>query len=178
MRASPAEIVLDLERMARGSSPDTVATVGELALDPSVIKVIPGRARLGLDVRSVSGDHVGIADRVVRDAADRARGRAQSTAYAERQRVDPTVLDGEIVAALEQAAADAGCPPAGCTRQRPDTMMVARRVPAAMVFVPCEDGISHSPQERADPADGAVAAEVMLAAIQRLMDRTTTGRMA
>jgi acetylornithine deacetylase/succinyl-diaminopimelate desuccinylase-like protein len=37
-----------------------------------------------------------------------------------------------------------------------------------MVFVPCKDGISHSPEEEANPADAAVAAEMMLNAIREL----------
>ena len=49
-----------------------------------------------------------------------------------------------------------------------DTMCVADRVPTAMVFVPCKDGISHHPAEDADPADAAVAAEIILNAIQAL----------
>ena len=37
-----------------------------------------------------------------------------------------------------------------------------------MVFVPCRDGISHSPLEHADPADAALAAEIILKAILAL----------
>jgi acetylornithine deacetylase/succinyl-diaminopimelate desuccinylase-like protein len=37
-----------------------------------------------------------------------------------------------------------------------------------MVFVPCKDGISHHPDEDADPADAALAAEIILNAVQAL----------
>ena len=37
-----------------------------------------------------------------------------------------------------------------------------------MVFVPCKDGISHSPEEDANPADAALGAEIMLNAIRAL----------
>ena len=47
-----------------------------------------------------------------------------------------------------------------------DTMSVAQHVPTAMVFVPCRDGISHSPEEDADPADAALGAEIMINAIR------------
>ncbi len=50
-----------------------------------------------------------------------------------------------------------------------DTMCVADHVPAAMIFVPCRDGISHSPLEHADPADAALAAEIILKAILALV---------
>jgi len=51
-----------------------------------------------------------------------------------------------------------------------DTMLVAGRVPSAMVFVPCRDGVSHAPDEHADPADAALASHVMLHALTRLWD--------
>jgi acetylornithine deacetylase/succinyl-diaminopimelate desuccinylase-like protein len=47
-------------------------------------------------------------------------------------------------------------------------MCVAERVPSAMVFVPCVDGISHHPDEDAEPADAALAAEIILNAIRAL----------
>ena len=47
-----------------------------------------------------------------------------------------------------------------------DTMSIADRVPSAMVFVPCKDGINHSPEEDAEPADAALGAEIMLNAIR------------
>ena len=49
-----------------------------------------------------------------------------------------------------------------------DTMCVADHIPTGMVFVPCKDGISHSPEESVEPADAAVAAEVMPNAIAEL----------
>ena len=49
-----------------------------------------------------------------------------------------------------------------------DTQCVASRVPSAMVFVPCVDGLSHTPLEQADPADAALAAEVVYSAIRRV----------
>jgi acetylornithine deacetylase/succinyl-diaminopimelate desuccinylase-like protein len=38
-----------------------------------------------------------------------------------------------------------------------------------MVFIPCKDGVSHSPDELAHPPDAAVAVEVMLNAIRQYM---------
>jgi hypothetical protein len=37
-----------------------------------------------------------------------------------------------------------------------------------MVFVPCKDGISHSPEEDANPADAALASGIMLNVIRTL----------
>ena len=87
----------------------------------------------------------------------------------ERQDLPATPLDRRVVGALEAAARATGEPfrlmPSGAAH---DTMCVAERVPSAMVFVPCRDGISHHPAEDADPADAALAAEIILGAIVTL----------
>jgi acetylornithine deacetylase/succinyl-diaminopimelate desuccinylase-like protein len=48
-------------------------------------------------------------------------------------------------------------------------MCVADRVPTAMVFVPCREGISHAPEEDAEPGDAALGAEIILNAIRSLL---------
>jgi acetylornithine deacetylase/succinyl-diaminopimelate desuccinylase-like protein len=47
-------------------------------------------------------------------------------------------------------------------------MCIADRVPSAMLFLPCKDGISHHPAEDAKPEDAAAAVEVILNAIRAL----------
>ena len=92
-----------------------------------------------------------------------------TAAWFERQTAPPTPSDARIVSALDEAARASGEPfvqmPSGAAH---DSMAVADRVPIAMVFVPCLDGVSHSPAELAYPADGALAAEVILNAIAAL----------
>jgi acetylornithine deacetylase/succinyl-diaminopimelate desuccinylase-like protein len=80
-------------------------------------------------------------------------------------------LDETIVGALETATRRCGVAyrrmVSGAAH---DTAIVAQRAPSAMVFVPCRDGVSHSPEESADPADAAVACEVILNAIVQLSE--------
>jgi acetylornithine deacetylase/succinyl-diaminopimelate desuccinylase-like protein len=89
--------------------------------------------------------------------------------YHERQSIPPTPMDDRIVDALEEATKATG---EAYMRMHSgaahDTMCVADRVPTAMVFVPCKDGISHHPAEDANPADAALAAEIILEAIRAL----------
>jgi len=165
-----AEVVVDLDRRARDAGPDVVGTVGELDLEPGLINVIPGRARLSLDVRSTSGAHAAVAREAVDHARARAGGRGQEVRYAVRREVAPTPMDPRLVGLLEAAAANAGAPwrrmASGAAH---DTMNVARVVPSAMLFVPCREGISHAPDEHAEPGDAALAADVVLAAVRAQM---------
>jgi allantoate deiminase len=165
-----AEAVVELERIVTSHSVDTVGTIGALSLHPGIINVIPGRAEMTLDIRSVSGDHEKVYDELGSFVRGRADARGQSVELRERNRVASTPMDAYVVEALERAAALSGAPwrrmPSGAAH---DTQMVARRVPAAMLFVPCLDGISHSPDESADPADAALGVQVMLAAARELL---------
>jgi allantoate deiminase len=165
-----AECILELERLARAAGKGTVGTVGEIAFEPGLINVVPARARFSLDVRGVDEDAFrGVARDIAAFAGERAARRGMAAEFRQRQTLAATPLDARIVSALEAAATGTGEPfmlmPSGAAH---DTMCVAERVPSAMVFVPCEDGISHSPLESASPADAALAAEIILNAIRTL----------
>jgi allantoate deiminase len=166
-----AEAVLELERLAREAGHGTVGTVGEIDVDPGLINAIASRVRFSLDIRGPVDDaYRGVADAISVFAVESAGRRGMSATVAPRQDLLATPLDARIVAALDAAAATTGEPyvqmHSGAAH---DTMCVAERVPSAMVFVPCRDGISHHPAEEADPADAALAAQIILDAITRLV---------
>jgi hydantoinase/carbamoylase family amidase len=166
-----AETILELERLATAAGQGTVGTVGEIEIDPGLINAIGARVRFSLDVRGpVDEVYRGVARDAAASAEEAARRRGMTAEFRERQTLPATPLDPTIVTALEAAADETGEPHmtmhSGAAH---DTMCVAERVPSAMVFVPCKDGISHHPAEDADPADAALAAEIILNAIRSLM---------
>jgi hydantoinase/carbamoylase family amidase len=165
-----AESIVELERLARAAGRGTVGTVGEIEVDPGIINAIGSSVRFSLDIRGPDDDAFrSVADGIAAFAEEAAGRRGMSADVRERQTLQATPLDERIVGALEEAAQATGAPTmtmhSGAAH---DTMCVAERVPSAMVFVPCRDGISHHPDEAADPADAALAAEVILAAIRAL----------
>jgi len=165
-----AESILELERLAREAGEGTVGTVGEIEVDPGIINAIAARVRFSLDIRGPLDDaYRGVARDIAAFAQQAAEGRGMTAEYTERQSLPATPMDGRIVDALEEAARATGEPymrmHSGAAH---DTMCVADRVPTAMVFVPCKDGISHHPAEEASPADAAIAAEIILNAIETL----------
>ncbi|KEY70132.1 hypothetical protein S7711_03368 [Stachybotrys chartarum IBT 7711] len=46
-----------------------------------------------------------------------------------------------------------------------DSVYASRRCPAAMIFVPCKDGMSHNPEEYCSPEDCAIGAQVLLESV-------------
>ncbi|HEV8044728.1 MAG TPA: Zn-dependent hydrolase [Rubrobacter sp.] len=166
-----AECMLDLERLAREAGKGTVGTVGEIELRPNLINAVPGEARFSLDIRGVDEEGFrGVAREIAAFAKDAAERRGMTVDYAQRQTLPATPLDERVAGALEEAAEASGEPymvmHSGAAH---DTMSIADRVPSAMVFVPCKDGVSHSPEEDADTADAALGAEVMLKAIRNFV---------
>jgi allantoate deiminase len=167
-----ARIVLEVERLAREAGDGTVGTVGEIEFQPGLINVVPGRARLSLDTRGVveEGFH-SVAKGIESFAQEAAAEHGLTATYRQRQTLPVTHMDDRLVDALEEAARSTGEPfmlmPSGAAH---DTMCVADHVPTVMVFTPCRDGISHAPDEEADPADAALGAEIILTAIRSLRD--------
>jgi allantoate deiminase len=165
-----AETILELERLAREAGQGTVGTVGEIEVDPGIINAIAARVRFSLDIRGPVEDACrGVAREIAGFAEQAAAAPGMTAEYRERQSIPPTPMDDRIVDALEAATKATGEPymrmHSGAAH---DTMCVADRVPTAMVFVPCKDGISHHPAEDANPADAALAAEIILEAIRAL----------
>ncbi len=166
-----AETALELERLCVAAGEGTVGTIGEIEVDPSLINAIASSVRFSLDIRGpVDESYRGVADSIADFAIAAAERRGMTAEVRRRQTLPVTPLDPAVVDALDVAARAAGEPymrmHSGAAH---DTMCVAERVASAMVFVPCVDGISHHPDEEADPADAALAAEIILNAIRALV---------
>jgi hydantoinase/carbamoylase family amidase len=165
-----AESIAELERLAQAAGKGTVGTVGEIEVEPGIINAIASRVRFSLDIRGPDDDaYRGVASDIEAFVQQAAERRGMRTEFTQRQTLPATPMDSRIVDALEAAATASGEPymqmHSGAAH---DTMCVADRVPTAMVFVPCKDGISHHPAEQADPRDAALAAELILNAIASL----------
>ena len=157
-----AEFVLAVEKLAQESA-GLVATVGQIQAAPGASNVIPGEARLTLDVRHASD---------VRRRAAVKQLHQQARAIARRRKAK---LDFEHV--HEAGAADC-CPelsvllagavgrhqravlrlPSGAGH---DAAVMAGITPAAMLFIRCKGGISHHPDESASVKDVRVALDVL-----------------
>jgi allantoate deiminase len=144
-----------------GATDGLVATVGQIAVRPGAGNVIPGRCEVSLDVRH--------ADDAVRCAAlERLEQRAREIAAARRIDVtweprfdqDSVPLDQamrlRLARALEQAGFPAHTMSSGAGH---DAAMMASALPTGMIFLRCEQGISHHPAESVREDDVAAALE-------------------
>jgi allantoate deiminase len=126
-----------------------------------VTNVIARETRMTLDVRHRSDEVRMLAvDRLIRAAEETAAGRGL-TMTARTLLSQPSVpMDQVLVEQIEEAICQAGCKPhrmvSGAGH---DAMILAEKVPAAMVFLRTPGGVSHSPEETVEMDDVAKALE-------------------
>jgi allantoate deiminase len=146
--AGAAEWIGTVERVARGV-PALVATVGKIEARPGAANVIAAEARLTLDVRHRSDD---IRTRAVGDLIREAQAIAARRGLSVRESIllnQPAVaMDPFLIAETEEAILKTGCKPhrmvSGAGH---DAMILAEKVPTAMIFLRTPGGISHDPAE-------------------------------
>jgi allantoate deiminase len=167
-----AEFVLEVETACK-VQPGAVATVGEISVQPGAVNVIPGEAELSLDLRH-RDDAVreSLRDHFEHRAAEIARSRGCEYRWQVRQETPAVPSDPDLTALLGRAVEGAGLPvirvPSGAGH---DAAQMASLAPVAMLFVRCEEGISHNPAESVTKEDVGVAAETMARFIQLMAEK-------
>jgi hydantoinase/carbamoylase family amidase len=168
--AGAARVVLALRGEARAQG-DMTANVGILTVAPGGFNVIPGTAEFTIDARSGDAGAFSRVERFVRETLERVAAEEQlELEVTETHRKPPTPLDPGLQEALAEAAAAEGASarrmPSGAGH---DAMVLAKHVPAGMLFVPSRGGISHSPDEFTPAEQCELGARVLTRAVRRLV---------
>jgi allantoate deiminase len=171
--AAAAEWITLVEHEAK-AVPGLVATVGSVKTLPGAANVIAAEARLTLDVRHREDE---VRTRAVRYLSDQAGqiARPRGVSLASTVLMDqPAVnLSSFLVEQIESALRNSGCGPhrmvSGAGH---DAMILAEKVPAAMIFLRTPGGISHEPAESVSVEDVDKAIQCGL----RLLDQLACSR--
>jgi N-carbamoyl-L-amino-acid hydrolase len=165
-----SDFALAVERIALDHGPSAVATIGEASILAPSRNVVPGRLTFTLDMRDPRSETLDAMEAALRAAAAEIGERRRVTIALDRiWRKEPVPFAPEVVAAVDAAAESLGLP-----RRRivsgagHDACNLAGRVPTAMIFVPCKDGVSHNESESATQGDCAAGADVLLQTVLRL----------
>ena len=157
-----AEFVLEVETVAKAEA-DTVGTVGVIQALPGAVNVVPGEARHSLDLRHPNdGERERVRDSLEDRAREIAASRGCESLWEVRQETDAVAADPGLSSLLAQAVEDSGLKayrlPSGAGH---DAAQMAALVPVAMLFVRCEEGISHNPAESVTREDVEIAIRVL-----------------
>jgi allantoate deiminase len=167
--AAAAEWTVAVEQTALTTS-GLVATVGLLESRPGASNVIAGECRATLDVRHASD---AVRAKAVAGILAKAGEIAQARGIrmASRAILDQaaTPMDPFLVSQIETAIKCSGLTPRRLVSGAGhDAMVLARRIPAAMIFLRSPGGISHNPAETVHVEDVAKAIEIGLHLLDQL----------
>jgi hydantoinase/carbamoylase family amidase len=148
--AAAARVISSLDDAARTG--EFLATIGRLTVERGGMNTIAGRCEFSVDLRAGTADALTRARHRLDQALEAARSSHRVEAQADTlYRLSPGVMSPAIVSSLEHAAQKVGA-----TTQRMvsgaghDAMVLARKVPTGMLFVPSRGGVSHAAQEHSD----------------------------
>jgi N-carbamoyl-L-amino-acid hydrolase len=168
-----ARFVLELRQgleNLRESRPFVIATVGEIHVAPNAPNVVPGEARLVVDLRSDASEALVTWTERIQGFAEHAVAGTQVRLAQCRllSATEPTTCAPALAAHLREAAGQLGLQQQDIVSGAGhDAAFLSQIAPAAMVFVPSRGGMSHCAEEWTDAAALAKGVATLLRAVQQ-----------
>ena len=167
-----AAVIEKVNEIGMAHQPGGCATVGMINSEPNSRNVIPGKVFLTVDFRHPDLAHLEAMDAALREAVAEICKRRDVTAELD-QIFDTAPLDFDLrcVAAVRGAAEKLGLSHRDVTSGAGhDAVHMGMVGPAAMVFTPCVDGISHNELEDMKKEWAEAGASVLLHAALELAE--------
>jgi N-carbamoyl-L-amino-acid hydrolase len=162
-----ARMVEAINEIALNHAPLAVSTVGLVEVKPNSRNVIPGSVFFSVDLRHPNDATLYEMDKKLKEMVDRVTIDMGLKTKLENIWNSPSMKFNEAcVGVVRTAAEDLGY------RHRDmasgaghDAVYISRVAPTAMIFIPCQNGISHNEIEKTEPEHVAAGANVLLAAV-------------
>ena len=149
-----------------------VATVGYVHAKPGVLNVVPGEARLGVDLRDIDKASLNELNLDIRNFVAWLLSYDLNFSYEIRELSsdEPVKLSEHAINLLEDEAKKLGIKtltlPSGAGHDAMNLTKLASSV--GMLFIPCVDGISHNTKEAINFKDAVAATKILTNALIRL----------
>ncbi len=162
-----ARVIEAVNRIAHEHAPNGRGTVGFIQCKPNSRNVVPGEVRFSVDLRHAQTPDLDAMEATLRSTCAQV---ATDTGVS----IGVTLNSSFATTAFDPACIDAVRAGAGRLGYRHmdivsgaghDAVYLARVAPTAMIFVPCEGGISHNEIENATPEDLEAGCNVLLHAM-------------
>ena len=162
-----SRLVLEVNRIAKQYPDNARGTVGHMQVKPNSRNVVPGEVRMTVDLRNardstltqMSEDLHRTIEKI--SVENRVESDLQQVVY-----FPPCEFDRTLVSSIRESAKSLNLSHRDIVSGAAhDAVYMARIAPTAMIFVPCEGGISHNEIENARPEDIAAGCNVLLQAV-------------
>lgn len=168
------EIIIELENIAkRESIHSSVGTVGYLGNYPNAFNVVPGKVKMGLDIRGVDKESIDrIDDEIVKFVDEVCKKRNLNYELDNISKAIPVKLDEDLKNELSEVATKLGIEHkimnSGAGH---DAMKFWDIAPTGMVFIPCRDGVSHNKAEEIEYEDIILGSKIIFEELKQLNSR-------
>ncbi len=150
---------------------DTLLTVGMMKVTPNAPSVVPAEVFFSVDLRHPDNAVVDRVDAEIRAIVERHKGPC-AVDLQQIQHSPSLNFAPAIRAAIAAAAAARGIPHMDVySAAGHDARQLHYVCPAGMIFIPCRGGISHNPDEWAEPAHLTAGAQVLADVVWDLANR-------
>ena len=162
-----ARMIDALNATAFRHAPHPVITVGRLHVRPNSPNTIPGQVIFTIDSRHPDNALLArVKDEMTATCHEIAAKSGVAVTVAETSHRQTVEFDGGCIDLVRQAAARLNLAHRDIySAAGHDACYISRVAPTAMIFVPCEKGISHNEKENATPEDLAAGCDVLLQAV-------------
>lgn len=160
-----AKIIVEIERLCKQNpEADTVGTIGRIKSFPGGTNVIPTSVEFSLDLRDINLTRRGIVLQQINSKIyEVCESRGLTYNIEKNIEIDPVECSNLVVETLMNISKEKGIDvPLIVSGAGHDAMLLAEISEIGMVFVRCEQGVSHHPNERADKKDIALGIELLL----------------
>jgi N-carbamoyl-L-amino-acid hydrolase len=159
-----ARVIELVDRLMRARGADGRGTVGQLCVLPNSRNVVPGEVRFSVEFRHWDESEVDrLEEEFSREAAAIVERSGTTLALTKLFKIPAQPFNPDCVDLVRKAAARLGFEAreiiSGAAH---DAVYVARHVPTAMIFTPCEGGLSHNEAENMLPEEAEAGCQVLL----------------
>ena len=161
-----AELALKVEEIGYRHAPDGRATIGMAEITPNSRNVVPSRVVCSVEFRHPEQDALEAMEVALHQAAESLAARGVTANVERIFDYAPIAFNAACLARTERAVAALGYSSKPMVSGAGhDTCYVSKIVPASMIFIPCEKGISHNEAERILPEWSEKGANVLLRSV-------------
>ena len=165
-------IIAGIYALAKENGPLARVTIGDIRSEPGVRNTVPERVTLTLDMRHPEEAVLAAMEAEIRGLVQGESTPRKLTGTVREEWNSPAVVfDPRCVGAVREAAQALGIEALEMVSGAGhDSVYISRVAPTAMIFVPCERGLSHCETENARPEDLAAGCDVLLQSLL-ILDR-------
>jgi beta-ureidopropionase / N-carbamoyl-L-amino-acid hydrolase len=159
-----ARMIDAVDNVAFDFDPHPVITVGHLRVRPNSRNTIPGQVIFSIDSRHPDNETLAAAGQAMKSACEAiAEERGLGLDIQQTSHRDAVTFDLACVQAVRDASNALSIPCMNIfSGAGHDAINLSHVCPSGMIFIPCEDGISHNELENARPEDLTAGTDVLM----------------